>query len=615
MCVNGFDDSMRRSDMERDSHDTWSGDTRRLRDAHADRYVLWLRPIISAFVVGLVLVTWLVRPGVVYPTDVLAVGVAAAVALLAIAARRVIPVTRVAALSGTVDMLLVLGYVIWSDEPAQSTILLCWPITVVAYFATTRLAIAASCVAAAALWIASATSSRWVEESVVPVSTYGLVGAALLIGFMAHQGRMVERALAAALARDRVAFMLARRIRMADDPHDALAQIAEGVGATAGATNAIVALLEHDETYVSEFATWSRTAGSPAPDPDVLGSSLLDSTLLHLVCSGHGAALEHGAIHVVAPEGSTESAAATGSAIEASLRSLLTRLGAQSGIVVPLPLAGHSIGAIVLAGDGDHDWSRTAMPLLEPLAPQLAAGLAQVVLVRDQRDALQSIERVDRMREHLIANVSHELRTPLTSTLGFVETALRDDIDLDARSVHELLTHARAGGLRLLALVEDLLALGSTQPDSLDISPEPARAADLIAAALRGVTAPAERSIVVRVEPDASVVADSNRVMQVVSNLVVNAIRHGEGAIEVDATTRGGRLLIDVLDDGDGVPPEHVRELFLPFSRFSTRSDSTGLGLAICRTIVEAHGGTIGYARIAGRTRFRVELPNAGAAG
>jgi signal transduction histidine kinase len=75
--------------------------------------------------------------------------------------------------------------------------------------------------------------------------------------------------------------------------------------------------------------------------------------------------------------------------------------------------------------------------------------------------------------------------------------------------------------------------------------------------------------------------------------------------------SEGETTTIDVLDEGSGVQPEHVHELFLPFARFSTRTDSTGLGLAICRTIVEAHGGTIRYSRVQGgrRTRFRVRLP------
>jgi signal transduction histidine kinase len=103
---------------------------------------------------------------------------------------------------------------------------------------------------------------------------------------------------------------------------------------------------------------------------------------------------------------------------------------------------------------------------------------------------------------------------------------------------------------------------------------------------------------------------DRLRMLQVIANLAVNAVRHGEGAVVVETDARDERAVLRVLDDGSGVAPEHVNELFLPFARFSTRSDSTGLGLAICRTLVEAHEGTIDYTRTHdGRTCFVVTLP------
>jgi signal transduction histidine kinase len=129
--------------------------------------------------------------------------------------------------------------------------------------------------------------------------------------------------------------------------------------------------------------------------------------------------------------------------------------------------------------------------------------------------------------------------------------------------------------------------------------------------ALRDIDVPDRRQLVRDVCPVALVVADRHRMLQVLTNLVVNALRHGEGTVEVRVRSEGETTTIDVLDEGSGVQPEHVHELFLPFARFSTRTDSTGLGLAICRTIVEAHGGTIRYSRVQGgrRTRFRVRLP------
>ena len=231
-------------------------------------------------------------------------------------------------------------------------------------------------------------------------------------------------------------------------------------------------------------------------------------------------------------------------------------------------------------------------------------------VVAEQVAARQRLEQVDRARDRLIANVSHELRTPLTSTIGSIETLMRDDLTIDDDQRAQLMRVARDGGHRLLALVEDLLTIGATRPDSLQLSTEPERLGALASDALVGIDAGAGRTIDLDVRHDPLVRVDRLRMLQVIANLVVNAVRHGRGNVIVQTDVEPGRAVLRVLDDGPGVAPEHVNELFLPFARFSTRSDSTGLGLAICRTLVEAHEGTIDYTRTSdARTCFVVTLP------
>ena len=234
-------------------------------------------------------------------------------------------------------------------------------------------------------------------------------------------------------------------------------------------------------------------------------------------------------------------------------------------------------------------------------------------VARDERAARERLEQVDRARDRLIANVSHELRTPLTSTIGSIETLMRDDLELDDRQRTQLMRVARDGGHRLLALVEDLLTIGATRPDSLQLSTEPEHLGELARDALVGIDAGPGRRIELRVDTDPLVRVDRLRLLQVIANLAVNAVRHGQGDVVVQTSEHDDRAVLRVIDDGPGVAPEHVNELFLPFARFSTRPDSTGLGLAICRTLVEAHDGTIEYARTGdGRTCFEVTLPVVG---
>ncbi len=230
----------------------------------------------------------------------------------------------------------------------------------------------------------------------------------------------------------------------------------------------------------------------------------------------------------------------------------------------------------------------------------------------DHRDSLHRLEQVGASRDRLVANVSHELRTPLTSTIGAVETLLRDDVQLDLDKQQELLRIARDGGLRLLSLVEDLLTIGSTRPESLDLTTSTEDLAAIARDAVTGLDSGDGRAIVVDTGDHPRVRVDRLRMLQVITNLVVNAIRHGEGDVVVRCSSDDGEAVVQVIDQGDGVAPEHVEELFLPFARFSGRPDSTGLGLAICRTLVEAHGGTIRYGRTTDHhTSFEVRLPAA----
>jgi signal transduction histidine kinase len=103
----------------------------------------------------------------------------------------------------------------------------------------------------------------------------------------------------------------------------------------------------------------------------------------------------------------------------------------------------------------------------------------------------------------------------------------------------------------------------------------------------------------------------------VLSNLLVNAVRHGQGAVTLRGFSDGPRYLFHISDEGPGIEPEYAEEIFLPFSRRSDRTDSTGLGLAIARAIVEAHGGTLVYlpAGEGERHQFVVTLPKDGPPG
>ena len=576
------------------------------RQRDAETYLRRVRPVLVGATALAGFVTWVGDPTLLKPVDTISmVGLTVMMVAGWLASYRLDPV-RVALVVQAVDLVAIVSVMLFGDTPEQTAPFVLLPLIGLAYFGTVRATVVGTVFAAGVIELAERVLDVWDDERAISPASFLVAICGALIAFITSRARRAEHLLELDVARDRVALDLARSIRLADDPTDAIHEIARTIGAAAHAEQSIVVLLEHDDDYVADIAAWERTPRQATPTLDVTS---IDATIRHLVSTGYGAVLDRGGLRLLTPVDGDEQLPPGNSAIEASIRSLLIRLGGSSAVVAALPIGGRAVGAILLIGGGDADWDAEALPLLDTIAPQLAAGLAQVVLVRDQRDALESLERLDRMRDRLIANVSHELRTPLTSTIGFIETLLRDDVSIpdDDRAV--MMEHARDGGLRLLALVEDLLALGSTRPESLDLVPQPLLVSQLVVDAIRGIQMPDGRRLALQVDDDPTVRVDRNRMLQVFGNLVVNAIHHGDGDVELRCHGGEGHVFVDVLDHGDGVAPEHVNELFLPFSRFSTRSDSTGLGLAICRTIVEAHGGSIDYDRVpGGRTRFRVRL-------
>ena len=122
---------------------------------------------------------------------------------------------------------------------------------------------------------------------------------------------------------------------------------------------------------------------------------------------------------------------------------------------------------------------------------------------------------------------------------------------------------------------------------------------------------PADRNIVLEIQDICAVEADPDRVFQVLANLVVNAVRHGAGTISVTVRRDGACGVLEVSDEGGGVPTNRLEELFKPFSHWGGHSDSSGLGLAIARGIIESHGGSLHYRQHTDvrQHAFEVRLP------
>jgi histidine kinase len=216
-------------------------------------------------------------------------------------------------------------------------------------------------------------------------------------------------------------------------------------------------------------------------------------------------------------------------------------------------------------------------------------------LVHDVNDLAQALEDTEERRARLLSDVTHELRTPLTSIDGFVEGAM--DGVFSTEEMYDAVTDETA---RLLRLVEDLSVLSKTAEHSLSLDTEPVRLSSVAAAAVDQLRPQyADRPVTVDVTSgsDAEVLGDEHRLIQVVTNLLANALGHVDegGTVNVVVDSDGALGSIVVLDDGDGIRPEDLERVFDRFFRGSNaqRRSGTGLGLPVARGIAEAHGGSL----------------------
>jgi K+-sensing histidine kinase KdpD len=232
-------------------------------------------------------------------------------------------------------------------------------------------------------------------------------------------------------------------------------------------------------------------------------------------------------------------------------------------------------------------------------------------------DRLAIIAEVDEQRSALLRSVSHELRTPL-ATIRAVSSDLQGDAPYDDATRAELLGLVSDEAERLDRLVSNLLSMSRIEAGSFAPERQAVELTELLAATtarLRRLTK--DHRLELDVPPDVPLVdADYTQLDLVVTNLIENATRHSppRSTIRVGARPRGPMVEIWVEDRGDGVIATDRKRIFEPFHR-GHGSRSSGIGLAICKAVVEAHGGTIGVADAqGGGARFTFTMPVVAAA-
>ncbi|HZF89204.1 sensor histidine kinase [Streptomyces sp.] len=241
-----------------------------------------------------------------------------------------------------------------------------------------------------------------------------------------------------------------------------------------------------------------------------------------------------------------------------------------------------------------------------------------VVSLRDT----EARRRTERSHAELIATVAHELRSPLTSVKGFTATLLAKWERFTDDQKRLMLETVDADADRVTRLIAELLDISRIDSGRLEVRRQPV---DIGAAVGRHIQAyvaagqPADRFLLRIEQPLPDLWADPDKIDQVLSNLLENAVRHGEGTVTIDITAtaspregesaENAATSVTVSDEGPGIPEESMNRVFTRFWRGSKRG-GTGLGLYIVKGIVEAHGGTITVGRAPqGGAEFRFTLP------
>jgi signal transduction histidine kinase len=287
--------------------------------------------------------------------------------------------------------------------------------------------------------------------------------------------------------------------------------------------------------------------------------------------------------------------------------------------------------AAALAGWAAARMGRRAMGDLDRIRATLAAvaegrrdvgtgveGSDEIARVAADVDAMIArLDQEERMRRTLFAAVSHDLRTPVTA-LRLLANAIDDEVvDADTRReyVARMGTHVRALG----TLIDDLFELTRLQSGELEWTMERVSLALLLEEAVDAMRPAAEAGAVsmsARLDSALGAArANPEQLQRVLFNLIQNAIHHtpADGSVTVSAEAVEGAIEVEVADTGDGVPADQRDRVFDPFFRGdAARQDAgAGLGLAISRAIVEAHGGTIWLEEAPVGTRVRFRLPAA----
>jgi two-component system phosphate regulon sensor histidine kinase PhoR len=296
-----------------------------------------------------------------------------------------------------------------------------------------------------------------------------------------------------------------------------------------------------------------------------------------------------------------------GQSVEGSILSqVIEHPAATEWLERPEHVAAEEVELSALAGSRRH-WLMRMAPLED--------GQLLIRLI-DRSEA----HAAEQMRVDFVANASHELRTPLSTLIGYTETLRDQGDDIDGGTRERFLTVIDDEAHRMQSVVEDLISLSrieaerfSTPTDAADLTPLIRRVVENSRRAANERDSALEVHIADDLPP---VAADSGQIVQLLDNLVTNALRYGTPGtpVTVSAEAEGAMVHLIIADEGEGIAPEHIKRVTERFYRVDTSRSralgGTGLGLSIVKHIVERHRGRLTIeSKLGVGTKMHVLLP------
>ncbi len=298
---------------------------------------------------------------------------------------------------------------------------------------------------------------------------------------------------------------------------------------------------------------------------------------------------------------------------------MISQEGIQTLACVPIKSKNKVLGMLGIFSHAPRHVNQPEVQLLTAIGHQIGVAIDNARLVQETSE-IEILQELDRLRSELIANVSHELRTPLGLIKIFCTTLLRDDVEFDQETQLEFLCDIDDEADKLEKIVDNLLDLSRMESGRLHLEKRPADMGQLAQEVIEDMQMdiqPAQHRFIHDFPPPSCIAnVDPKRIEQVLRNLLSNAIKYSPQGGDIVVSGRGDKrqILLWVSDQGIGIDTEDLDRVFDRFYRVEHQATrhvrGAGLGLSVCRSIVEAHGGRIWAESVPGEgSSFYFTLP------